>query len=295
MPISQNPVYQTLAKRGLLSSHTPFIPMCAPTVDSDEVYAVRYGSEGPIFLDTFQPKEEPPPALLPAQMADLPDTYRRTRTVKNMIAMKNDGKTETVPRIVCVGSNSGGLVADFVRDGYQNVHAVGYEYDPRPMKRAVVCHDDITVAYHRNAETCHHREGKFDYVLLVNVLDRMPDPVAYLKELHGYMAPRSHLFVEVPNANDIRMHLDCYRRQAFHSYRPVVYTAPLLKDMLHLSGFYGNIGFYNRHGLSHYLKFCDDLDGDVSVPSDADTAFCTGMVRNKTTDTLFVWAYRGET
>ncbi len=92
------------------------------------------------------------------------------------------------------GCGSGDFLLRMVPFGHR---LVGVEYDPDLLSalagRGIQIEDVVTVDQQPWAEA-------FDHISLAHVIEHVPDPLALLDRLFGFLKPGGSLFVEVPNA-----------------------------------------------------------------------------------------------
>ena len=100
-------------------------------------------------------------------------------------------------RYLDVGCGSGGSLGAAKALGWQ---VTGIEVDDAAAAKARRFTDEIHVG---DALTAPFAPGRFDVVTAFHVLEHVPDPVAMIRRMLGWLAPGGLLILEVPNAGGL--------------------------------------------------------------------------------------------
>lgn len=140
-------------------------------------------------------------------------------------------------RILDVGCGEGALAAALRSNGA--AHIAGVELQPEAALQAR-SRVDILVEGSIMDSPLPFRQGEFDYVILADVLEHLPDPDLALERLVGLLAPQGRLVISVPNSRFYLVLL----RLAFDRW---AYTSHGIRDRTHLRVF-------TRHSLEQMLR-----------------------------------------
>jgi 2-polyprenyl-3-methyl-5-hydroxy-6-metoxy-1,4-benzoquinol methylase len=142
------------------------------------------------------------------------------------------------------------------------------------------------------------REGKsFDLVVLVHVLEHVPNPVRFLRGLRQLLQPDGSLLVEVPNVSDmlvavyqIPAYLGFYYQKAHLYY----FSKDTLAMALSQAGFDAAIEGIQRYDLSNHIRWMltgqpggQGYYNDILLPS-VQATYADAVIRAGHSDTL--WA-----
>ncbi len=139
-------------------------------------------------------------------------------------------------RILDVGCGEGAL-AQALRQGGAT-HIAGVELQPEAAARAR-SRVDVLVEGSLLDTSLPFRNGEFDYIILADVLEHLPDPDHALDRLLPFLAPDGRLVISVPNSRFYLVLL----RLAFDRW---AYTSHGIRDRTHLRVF-------TRHSLQQML------------------------------------------
>lgn len=99
-------------------------------------------------------------------------------------------------------------------------------------------------------------EGPFDVITALQVLEHVEDPVNFLRNLGTHLKPGGHLYLELPNIDDILLteyrekgYADFYYREPHLSY----FSKATLKRALARAGFEGTIRTVQRYTLMNHI------------------------------------------
>lgn len=153
---------------------------------------------------------------------------------ENLVKLLNDMGIEDVDRYVDVGS-SAGLLMEKVQKSF-NCQVVGVEpgdaYREYAIGRGLTVYEDLN-------QINSPEEKRFDLVSMIHVLEHIPDPVDYLRELRErFFAKSARLLVEVPNL---------YAHDCFEVAHLTSFSRETLAQILKKAGF--RTFFGERHGL----------------------------------------------
>jgi SAM-dependent methyltransferase len=95
-----------------------------------------------------------------------------------------------------IGCGEGQLCAELMRHGWRTV--VGVDVAKTRIHRARELHPHVRFYDVPLAET-DLAPGTFDLIVLDNVIEHLPDPLAAIRELHRYLAPDGRLVIITPN------------------------------------------------------------------------------------------------
>jgi CMP-N,N'-diacetyllegionaminic acid synthase len=129
---------------------------------------------------------------------------------------------------------------------------------------------ELTEAYHASLRARGHRTffqasqcaaelaGKVDLVVSFSVIEHVPDPVAFLREIRPLIAPGGRLLLSTPNRDDLLMRRALPEYQAFF-YRQVhlfYFDAASLAETCRLAGFeVVETRFHQRFGFANFVNW----------------------------------------
>ncbi|MDE5465491.1 bifunctional 2-polyprenyl-6-hydroxyphenol methylase/3-demethylubiquinol 3-O-methyltransferase UbiG [Bradyrhizobium sp. CSS354] len=131
--------------------------------------------------------------------------YRHSR--EEIRSLLPDGAS----RILEVGPG-GGYTLRWLRSIYPNVTTVGVEVN-RELKEELEENADIAVI--GNIDDCSSDLGQFDLVLLLDVLEHLPDPGRTLRSISGLLTEGGRIIVSVPNVAHLSVALPLLFRRKF--------------------------------------------------------------------------------
>lgn len=102
-------------------------------------------------------------------------------------------------RLLDIGSAEGAFL-DLAREKGYGVHGVEISPDAAEMSRKMY-NIPVTTGTLGDAE---FRENTFDGITAFHVLEHIPDPLAFLRQVHKILVPKGALVVEVPNFASFR-------------------------------------------------------------------------------------------
>lgn len=112
--------------------------------------------------------------------------------------------------------------------------------------------------YNEPVETASIKEGPFDLVTALQVLEHVERPVEFLKALGAQLKPGGYLYLELPNIDDVLVskyrvpgYLDFYYREPHLSYFSRKTLARALKE----AGFKGEVKTVQRYSLFNHLHW----------------------------------------
>lgn len=176
------------------------------------------------------------------------------------------------------GCGAGGLVG--IVGGF-GVDPCWASVDPMNWSRCVSGMGYVSFTSGVQTVTCNH------------VLEHLPDPVATLTELRGYMADDARLLVEVPHARDwLLTHCEVFRRFSLWSQHLILHTRETLAALLRTSGFsVERIEGFQRYPLSnHHHWLTEGKPGCFDEDHACDEAYANLLCRRDESDTLIAWA-----
>ncbi len=101
-------------------------------------------------------------------------------------------------------------------------------------------------------------EGPFDLITCFQTLEHIDDPLSFLKAMHSHLKPSGHLYLELPNLDDVLLsvfenkeYADFYFREPHVSY----FTRKTLGALLTKAGFKGRIGTVQGYNLTNHLHW----------------------------------------
>jgi 2-polyprenyl-3-methyl-5-hydroxy-6-metoxy-1,4-benzoquinol methylase len=98
-------------------------------------------------------------------------------------------------RVLEVGSG-GGYTLRWIRSLYENVTTVGVEIN-EDLRTELTANADVAVI--GNIDECVSELGSFDLILLLDVLEHLPDPGRTLQALTRHLERNGRIIVSVPN------------------------------------------------------------------------------------------------
>ncbi|MCK1590086.1 class I SAM-dependent methyltransferase [Bradyrhizobium sp. 169] len=131
--------------------------------------------------------------------------YRHSR--EEIRSLLPDGAS----RILEVGPG-GGYTLLWLRSIYPKVTTVGVEVN-RELKEEL--EDNADIAVMGNIDDCVSDLGQFDLILLLDVLEHLPDPVKTLRSIRGLLTEGGRIIVSVPNVAHLSVTLPLLFRRKF--------------------------------------------------------------------------------
>ncbi len=105
------------------------------------------------------------------------------------------------------------------------------------------------------------KDKTFDIIVLFHVLEHLPNPIQFLKELKSFLKPSGKIFIEVPHIEDPLISLydiEDFKDFYFCSAHLHYFSMQSLRNCVEKSGLSCSIHLLQRYGLSnhlHWLKF----------------------------------------
>ena len=130
-------------------------------------------------------------------------------------------------RVLDIGCGEGGAAASLRAAGADWIS--GVELHAPAAERASLVYDEVVTG--RAEESLTRVSGRFDTILLYDVLEHLVDPAALLRELHTVVVPGGRAHVSVPNARHWTLLRDLLVRGTFG------YTDAGHRDATHLRWF----------------------------------------------------------
>lgn len=96
-------------------------------------------------------------------------------------------------RVLDIGPGTGDIVRQLKNQGLNKFFAIEVDVENIKRLQAENLYQQIT------SELADLSENKFDCVLLLDVLEHMVDPFAFLRGLHDYLNPGAIILISVPN------------------------------------------------------------------------------------------------
>lgn len=125
--------------------------------------------------------------------------------------------------------------------------------------------DNITRFYSKEIEVkkdINNFKEKFDVITLFHVLEHLPDPINFLKNLKNYLQPHGLIIIEVPNDDDAL--ISYYKSQAFKDFtywslHLYSYNKKTLGTICRRAGFKSiKVGFFQRYSLANHVGWLKD-------------------------------------
>ena len=130
--------------------------------------------------------------------------------------------------ILDFGAGRGAMTIALLQKGAQVIAVEPFGYD-----RLV----DLGVSTYRDLEGL-SREVRFDGIILLEVLEHLPEPRRTLDQLHQHLVPGGWIFITTPNPTGLPAKLRGERwREAVRPGHVLFFTPPTLKSLLLESGF----------------------------------------------------------
>lgn len=119
-------------------------------------------------------------------------------------------------------------------------------------------HHDFTAVYNEPIESVKIKEGPFDLVTSLQVVEHVPNPISFVKNLAKQVKPGGYLYLELPNLNDAL--LDCYELSGYADFyfrEPHVsyFTPKTFKHLLDAAGLKGEIKTVQRYNIINHLSW----------------------------------------
>jgi len=112
--------------------------------------------------------------------------------------------------------------------------------------------------YDKPVETLHIPEGPFDVITALQVLEHVEDPITFLRNLGKHLKPNGHLYLELPNIDDVLLvaygakgYETFYYREPHLSY----FSKATLRRALSKAGFAGEIRTVQRYTLMNHIHW----------------------------------------
>lgn len=139
-------------------------------------------------------------------------------------------------------------------------------------------------------------DAGFDLVVLSHVLEHVPDPVGFLRQLRPLLGAGGHLLVELPNVDDALVAVyavPAYLEFSYQKAHLFYFSEATLRRALEAAGYVGTIQGVQRYDLSNHLRWM--LTGkpggqsyyEMLTPS-VHAAYADALIRAGRSDTL--WA-----
>jgi SAM-dependent methyltransferase len=149
------------------------------------------------------------------------------------VALLKDWGIEQVGRFLDIGCSTGSFLEE-LRKVYK-CQVIGIE--PGEAYRQYTQSRDLTVFESLEAANA-AGERKFDLIAMIHVLEHVPDPVGYLKELrNNYLKEDGTILIEVPNL---------YAHDSFEVAHMTSFSRHTLMEVVKLAGF--NTKYLEMHG-----------------------------------------------
>ena len=112
--------------------------------------------------------------------------------------------------------------------------------------------------YSEPIETAKIKEGPFDLITTLQVLEHIDDPAGFLEGIGRNLKPGGYLYIEVPNIDDAL--LSCYNIKGFANFyfrEPHVsyFSVKSLKRLLKDAGFRGTFKTVQRYNIMNHLHW----------------------------------------
>jgi len=193
-----------------------------------------------------------------------------------------------------IGSGAGSFIYYATNDSPRKIDITGIE--PDEASRSFL-EQNYGIYLYRGLGTLPAGE-KYDMIVMFHVLEHLSDPVGFLERLKYRLKPCGKIVVEVPNADDIMLRKDSYRKEYFYQKAHLWYfTSDTLQKVFQKAGLQVEINHIQRYNLRSHLRwtFQNRSNGDgneedlkQSVISRLYSKMLTGTGRS---DTL--WAIGG--
>lgn len=158
--------------------------------------------------------------------------------------------------VLDIGCSSGALLKRF--QSHYQAHAAGVE--PGLLYRQYAQGLSLEV-YSSLGDLPSSYRNSFDLISMMHVLEHLPDPVTYLRQLReDWLQPNGWLLLEVPNL---------YAHDCFEVAHLVSFSARTLEQVVRKSGF--RLTRLSRHGMPRsriiplYITMLAQSDGDRSI------------------------------
>jgi 2-polyprenyl-3-methyl-5-hydroxy-6-metoxy-1,4-benzoquinol methylase len=152
-------------------------------------------------------------------------------------ALKQLGGNVTGKRILDIGAGGGGIGRAIRAENPEKLVAV--EIDTRSHSVLQEAYDVVAT------DIAPVSDQRFDWIVLLDVLEHLPKPVDYLRGLRGLMSPHGKILISVPNVAHWSVRFPLFFLGSFE------YQALGIMDGSHLQ-------FFSRKG---FLRLCKSLPG----------------------------------
>jgi len=169
------------------------------------------------------------------------DDKRRARQFKQFILNK---------KWMDFGTGAGGVL-DLLSPIAREVYAVELQYNLRKMLKKI--------GYKVYANLNEFPEKDFEVITLFHVLEHLTEPIKTLSSIHGKLAEKGKIIIEIPHANDFllsQFNLTSFKNFTFWSEHLILHTKESLRIFLQTAGFKNiNIIGYQRYSLANHLHW----------------------------------------
>ena len=161
---------------------------------------------------------------------------------------------ENIPEgnsVLEVGCSSGGFISHLIG----KYDCFGNEWNP----------EDATFVRDIGETPCEEGEfediypGKtFGAIVAIHVLEHVPDPIGWLKQVREKLIGGGYLYLEVPNANDLLVSaydIPAYKQWWYRQPHITYWNADVLAAALTSMGFEAKVTFCQRYGLRNHFNW----------------------------------------
>jgi 2-polyprenyl-3-methyl-5-hydroxy-6-metoxy-1,4-benzoquinol methylase len=160
------------------------------------------------------------------QHAQLPDNLRALRVLNDLLPKRG--------KLLEIGSFLGIFLDQIRAAGWS---AVGLEPDPGPANYARSHYGHEVVS--GTLPNPNLREHDFDAVIMLHVIEHMPDPAANVREIRRLLKPGGVLVVETPRFDSLLFKILGRRERSIHNCEGHIFffTVPSLRQLVEKQGF----------------------------------------------------------
>jgi 2-polyprenyl-3-methyl-5-hydroxy-6-metoxy-1,4-benzoquinol methylase len=171
------------------------------------------------------------------------DTIRRVKLI-NKYAPKNGSVLE-------IGSGYGIFLEEIRKHGYK-VIGIEISNERRRYSKKITNVKVLNINLNEQIPDI----GKFDIIVLFQVLEHIVDPINFLRNLKKLLRSRGKLIVEVPNFNDFQLGLNKAYSEWYWQRAHIHYFSPrILKRVLLCSGFKAKILGMQRYSIENMFNW----------------------------------------
>lgn len=187
------------------------------------------------------------------------DITRRINLVQKYIENKEKAK------VLEIGTGYGFFIKEMEMEGYQ-IEGIEISQSRRDIARDI-CNSSI---YHYNLlkEVPQEMVGKYDIIVMFQVLEHIPDPNLFLKNVRNLLKNEGKVIIEVPNLNDHLLGISKEYFDFFYQEAHISYFAPKsLEVLLNQCGYKNTeVNGSQRYSLENMMNWLLNKKPQIDKP-----------------------------